>query len=291
MAQYYEYGKHNFSFSDDDASSHDSSEELNRDTIPKEWNVKFGDIIALKNYRDTGTIFVGIDKKVVGNPDYSASGYLSIPLEITQLLFDAWWYYKKIFLNKEQPRVSIDLKPDDQWIIGKFGKEFPADWKIRLWYNWGKFESMYIDFNAYVNQSFGLDVTYDQLIELSKKAIELRYSFNVWYNIFGEANIKNFNDLKKKKINLPNSWVESCGSSGSGMNHEDSQYTYYGPQSDAYKAYHIVKNHYRKFKGRIDIQITEPIEGIRNICGSHKDKNGYSHPTFSKHINRWSIWE
>jgi len=82
MAKYYAYDDHQFSFrkydpiDSSDGSSYDSEEELNHTTIPKEWNVKFGDIIAMKDYRDTGTIFVGVDNQVVKNPDYSCSGYL-----------------------------------------------------------------------------------------------------------------------------------------------------------------------------------------------------------------------
>lgn len=299
MAKYYEYGKHQFSFrkydlvDSSDGSSYDSEEELNHTTIPKEWNVKFGDIIAMKNYRDTGTIFVGIDNKVVHNPDYSCSGYLSIPLEITQWLFDAYWYYKKIFLDKNQPCVNIDLKPDDQWIISKFGKALPEDWKITLWYNWGEFEDISIKFNAYVTQSFGWSVTYDQLIECYKKAIECRSSFNVWYNIFDETNIKKFHEFEKNNnTNLPIAWIEHNSGGGGGMNHEDSQYTYYGPKSDAQKAYQAIKQYYSKFKGKIELHISEPIDGIRSIRGCHRRGNSeYFDPTFKNMLTYWNTNE
>lgn len=298
MAKYYEYDKHEFSFRKYDSidssegSSYESDEELKHTTIPKEWNVKFGDVIAMKDYRDTGTIFVGVNHQVVHNPDYSDSGYLSIPLDITKWLFDAYWYYKKIFLDKNQPRVSIDLKPDDQWIISKFGKALPESWKIRLWYSWGEFEDISIKFNDNVEQSFGWNVTYNQLIECSNKANEPRSSFNVWYNIFGEDNIEKFEvyENKTKKL-LPSTWVCEDNCSGYGHDHKDKSYTYYGPKSDAIKAYQAVKKYYNNFKGKIDVQFTEPMDGIRCISGSKKDKNGGSQPIFSTYIKQWSPWE
>ena len=43
----------------------------------------FGDLVAFSDYRDTGTYIIGKDGVLIPNPDYSNSGYLTIPYEIT----------------------------------------------------------------------------------------------------------------------------------------------------------------------------------------------------------------
>ena len=52
-------------------------------------NYNFGDLVAFSDYRDTGTYIIGKNGELVYNPDYSNSGYLTIPYEITQYLDDA----------------------------------------------------------------------------------------------------------------------------------------------------------------------------------------------------------
>lgn len=278
MAKYYSYDEHQFRFprlsTDNEescGSSYDSDEELNHKLIPTDWNVKFGDIIAMNDYRDTRTIFIGIDNKVIKNPDYSCSGYLSIPLEITKWLFDAYWYYKKIFLNKEQPCVSIDLKPDDQWVINKFGKALPEEWKIRLWYNWGEFEHIAIEFteNDSDNRFFDMSVTYDQLMECYTKLKEKQFTFTIHYKINNTKDIKRLNEYKKQhKLDLPITFTERFGGGQTGHNwqldedFEDTKYNFSGPKSDMLKAYKIVKNYYNKYNGTLDFHISEPIEKL-----------------------------
>lgn len=276
MAKYYARDEHKFRFPKDDdldeGSSYDTEEELNHTTIPKEWNVKFGDIIALRDYRDTGTIFVGVDNQVVRNPDYSGSGYLSIPLEITKWLFDAYWYYKKIFLDKNQPCVSIDLKSDDQWIISKFGKALPEEWKIRLWYNWGEFEHIAIEFteNNCDNRCFDWNVTYYQLIECYNGLKEKQFKFTIHYKINTTNNIKKLGEYKKShKLELPITWTERFNGGSNGRNwklnedFEEASYIYSGPKSNMQKVYKIVKNYYHGFDGEWEFNITEPVEHFK----------------------------
>ena len=46
-------------------------------------NYNYGDLIATDDYRDIGTYIIGKKGKVIKNPDYSSSGYLTIPYEIS----------------------------------------------------------------------------------------------------------------------------------------------------------------------------------------------------------------
>ena len=56
----------------------------------------FGDLVAFSAYRDTGTYIIGKEGNLVPNPDYSCSGYLTIPYEITQHLDNAVEKYSDI---------------------------------------------------------------------------------------------------------------------------------------------------------------------------------------------------
>ena len=49
----------------------------------------YGDLVSLSTYRDTGTMFIGKNGNLVGNPDYTSSGYLTVPYEITKYLKNA----------------------------------------------------------------------------------------------------------------------------------------------------------------------------------------------------------
>ena len=64
----------------------------------KDYN--YGDLIAFSSYRDTGTYIVGKDGNLIGNPDYTDSGYLTIPYEITQYLDDALNKYEMYLENQ-----------------------------------------------------------------------------------------------------------------------------------------------------------------------------------------------
>ena len=73
-------------------------------------NYNFGDLVAFSEYRDTCTYIIGKNGELINNPDYSGSGYLTIPYEITQYLYDAVNKYKNI------DPTYIDLRSDDKFI-------------------------------------------------------------------------------------------------------------------------------------------------------------------------------
>jgi len=63
------------------------------ETVPPNIDAKFGDIIAFREYRESGTVFVGENNKLIPNCDF---GYLSIPLEITTHFSNAPAHYKDV---------------------------------------------------------------------------------------------------------------------------------------------------------------------------------------------------
>ena len=71
-----------------------------RDTLSVEFklNKEIADarrVVSFSDFRDSETYIIGKEGKLIRNPDYSNSGYLSIPYEITQYLDDAKNKYSK----------------------------------------------------------------------------------------------------------------------------------------------------------------------------------------------------
>jgi len=74
-------------------------------------------------------IFSIFQMKIV-NPDYSGTGYLTIPLEITKHISNAYEFYKELLDDKTIE--TIDISFDDDFIIGKFGKPLPKNAFYRI---------------------------------------------------------------------------------------------------------------------------------------------------------------
>ena len=73
----------------------------------------YGDLVSFNTYRDTRTMFIGKNGKLVDNPDYTDAGYLTIPYEITQYLKNATHKYNDIEYS------FIDLRHDDKFFGGE----------------------------------------------------------------------------------------------------------------------------------------------------------------------------
>uniref|UniRef100_A0A0G4F119 F-box domain-containing protein n=1 Tax=Chromera velia CCMP2878 TaxID=1169474 RepID=A0A0G4F119_9ALVE len=56
--------------------------------LPTCKDLKFGDVLALGNFRDVGSAFVGLDFRLISNPDFSGEGYLTVPLSLSAVLED-----------------------------------------------------------------------------------------------------------------------------------------------------------------------------------------------------------
>ena len=92
----------------------------------------YGDIVKFSDYRDTGTYFIGKKGKLIGNPDYSGSGYLSVPYKITQYLDDALFKYEFAY-----GITHIDLRYDDKFIkenINTNDCKILKSWNLKLTY-------------------------------------------------------------------------------------------------------------------------------------------------------------
>ena len=117
------------------------SSELN---IP----TKFGDIVSFSPYRDTKTYIVDINGNLIPNTDFSGSGYLTIPIEITKYMKNAIKYYKNILTNRDN--ANIYLRHDDLFIVKSYGTKLPSKWKPVAFFsilknNKLKLENIYID--------------------------------------------------------------------------------------------------------------------------------------------------
>jgi hypothetical protein len=108
----------------------------------KEWNI--GDVMALSDYRQTHTFIIGPDYKPIMNPDLSGSGYLSIPLIVTKLFDNPITHYDQIIKDDDTSSISLVVLPNCSFIKEKYGRSFPEDWSIILWYSDGRLDFLEI---------------------------------------------------------------------------------------------------------------------------------------------------
>ena len=94
-----------------------------------DWN--FGDIIAFSEDRDMGTYLIGKNGVLVPNEDFSGSGGLTIPYEITQYLDNAVEKYNEF-------KTEIRLRHDDLFIKENYG-DMKEEWDFIYLY-WGNTE-------------------------------------------------------------------------------------------------------------------------------------------------------
>ena len=101
--------------------------------------------------------------------------------------------------NEEIACVNIDLRNDDKWIINKYKKAMPKEWKITLWHSDGKFDCLRINFGNYGNlnnhktksiEIFNENDTLDDIISYYETLNDDIYYIKVNYAIEGEDKIK-----------------------------------------------------------------------------------------------------
>jgi len=88
---------------------------------------QYGDLISFDDYRDVGTCIIGKNGNLIHNEDKSASGYLSIPYEITKHLDDAVSLYSDIHVR------DISIRYDDKIILNNINT---PNCKILEEWNW-----------------------------------------------------------------------------------------------------------------------------------------------------------
>ena len=217
-------------------------------------NGDFGDMLFLDSYRDSGTIIIGKNQELVHNPDYSGSGYLSIPYKITRFFRDATYKYKSIEYN------SIDLRYDDKWVIDNLNTEnfsIPDNWRIRLWNIYNTIE---IFFTNKINHMFNIEnINAEKINNWYLSSSKPKIKIEVYYSIEGEKYV----EFKKKytttdkyswmssKPLIPDSWSIEGGQSGGGGNSHDSTSFYLGPKEEKDIVIKSIKTFYEGFNFNI----------------------------------------
>ncbi len=84
---------------------------------------KHGDMISIDTFRDSGVYFINSDGTLIPNPDFSGSGYLTIPLYISKKFKNAYKAYE------HYEYTHLELAYDDEFIQDTFGK-FDSDFSF-----------------------------------------------------------------------------------------------------------------------------------------------------------------
>ena len=102
--------------------------------------LQFGDLVALNEYRDSFTVMVG-DRGVIRNPDYSAAGYLSVPLQVTSRFADAVAHYSDAL--QEVCFAILEVGFADEALIGKLGA-LPEGSVAHIFFMSGELEELHV---------------------------------------------------------------------------------------------------------------------------------------------------
>ncbi len=207
-------------------------------------NYNFGDLVAFSDYRDTGTYIIGKNGELVYNPDYSNSGYLTIPYEITQYLYDA--------VNKYQgvDPMYIDLRPDDKFIKDnintsscKIKEEW--NWKITLYSGY----MLYIKFPNGKEQGFDVSKTSAYKIKKWYEASQIKQSkLKVFFQVKGEKynKFQEYSEILKEPI-IPSTWSYQLNGCGGGCEYSYREFTYKGPSNEEEKVIKSIKKYYNGY--------------------------------------------
>ena len=221
-----------------DSSKIDNISQLSK--YVKKYN--YGDLVAFSDYRDTDTFIIGKEGKLVYNPDYSGSGYLTIPYEITQYLDDATLKYS------ETEAMFIDLRYDDKLILEKINlknNKLPKDWKYTYYTIEKEIQVEFPD----KQHSFDVNNTSAYQIKKWYKESNLEQSkLNVYCKIEGK-NYDNFYNKHGLYVlpKIPSTWSITSKGSGGGLKSYYLNYTCYGPSKDKEKVVKTIKKLYEGF--------------------------------------------
>ena len=205
----------------------------------------FGDLISFSSYRDTATIIIGKNGKLIKNPDYSGSGYLTIPYEITQYLNDATNKYKNHEVN------CIDLRHDDKFIKDNIG-EIPQSWNFKF----TKIDEMIHvkfpnekvnDFNIYTTSE---DI-YNFYIGSQKEQANVKFSYSLNGRKYPE--FRNKYGYQTVPPNLNKTWSTTYGSYESGTEYANGNLYFKGPIDELKNVLDILKNYYNGFEYKIQV--------------------------------------
>ena len=206
----------------------------------------FGDLISFSSYRDTGTIIIGKNGKLIANPDYSGSGYLTIPYEITQYLNDATNKYKNLEVN------CIDLRYDDKFLKDNFG-EISQSWNFK--FTRIEENTISVEFpNGKINH-FNTDTSAQEIYNFYLGSQKEQATIKLYYSINGEKyhEFKNKYGYNTVPSNLPKTWSVEYGSSGGGSGHKHGNIIFKGPFDELTNILDILSQYYDGFEPKIQV--------------------------------------
>lgn len=208
----------------------------------------FGDLLSFNEYRDTDTMIIGKNGKLVRNPDYSGSGYLTIPYEITQYLNDATNKYKDVEVN------CIDLRHDDKFIKENIG-EVPDSWNFK--FTKTDDDIISVEFpNGRVND-FQIKTTPQEIYSFYVGSQKEQASIKLSYSIKGNK----YDEFKKKygcyvcPNDIPKTWYVEHGSGGEKSKNLYGNLIFKGPFDEITNVLNILNKYYEGFD--IIIKITQ----------------------------------
>ncbi len=214
----------------------------------------FGDLVAFSDYRDTGTFIIGKNGELIDNPDYSGSGYLTIPFEITQHLNNAIEKYSNV------EAMFIDLRHDDKFILDNINTKsckISKKWGWKL--TWYHDNELIIKFPNGTEHGFNVNSTSAYIIKKwyeasQKKQAKVKVYYKIEdkkYDEFLEKYGKNNYEWLSAHPIIPSTWSYHSGSSGGGSKNHYANYTYYGPDSEKEKVIANIKKFYHGFEYKI----------------------------------------
>lgn len=210
----------------------------------------YGDLVAFSDYRDTGTFIIGKEGNLIGNPDYSGSGYLTIPYEITQHLNNAVEKYSDVDVS------NIDLRYDDKFILENVNTKsckISEKWGWKL--TWYCDNHLFVKFPNGTGHDFYVPDTSSYIIKKWYEASqEEQTKIKVYYEIKGESYnkfLKKYGEDNYRWLSvmpkIPSTWSVQHGSSGGGGKSHHSNYTFKGPLKDKENVINNINKFYEGF--------------------------------------------
>lgn len=227
-------------------------------SFPKNLKLKFGDIVSFSAYRDTESYIVGKNKVPIENPDFLGLGYLTIPIEITKHLKNAYKHYQQII--EQRPCITIQLYGNDIYLSKKYGAEFPKGWIVTI--EPGNKETyLHINFGNNRMETFNQNTTYDSIMEYYEKTREKCYQFGLKYSIEQKGIINKWKIYQKhNKIMLPTGWKITMLTGRYGENLCAEEFLCYGSGSDMEEAKKIIGDYFGGFSESVEWAMNEKIK-------------------------------
>ena len=205
----------------------------------------YGDLVAFSDYRDTETCIIGKEGNLIPNPDYSGSGYLTIPYEITKYLDNAVEKYSNVDAS------YIDLRHDDKFILENINTKsckISEKWGWKL--TWSCNDYLFVKFPNGTGHDFHVPNTSAYMIKKwYQGSQEEQAEIKVYYEISGESYTKFLKKYGEESAmsKIPSTWSIQHGSGGSGSKNHYSNYTLKGPLKDKNNVINNIKKFYHGF--------------------------------------------